>query len=97
MNQINSIILFFSILFTGFSVFSEPVDWDDLVQRNGLHFKKYSDQPYSGQLISKTQNWIMAKGNFKNGLTDGKWVWFHPNGQLKKKIFYKEGMQDGLF
>ena len=52
---------------------------DDLVERNDLYYKKFTNVPFTG-MISGIQN-----GNFKNGKKDGEWLHYHQNGQLKMK------------
>lgn len=36
-----------------------------------------------------------AEGNFTEGIMDGDWKYWHPNGQLCKDITYKAGKPDG--
>ncbi len=93
MNQLSSIILFFSILITGFSVLSETVGWKDLVEREGLHFKKFSNKPYTGDI--KESGSYNFSGKFKDGKRDGLWLYFFDNGQLKEEFNYKDGLLNG--
>ena len=62
---------------------------DDLVERDGIHYKKYTDVPFDGEMTGKIQ------GTFKNGKRDGPWVSYHPNGQLMRAGNYKDGKFDG--
>ena len=39
----------------------ETVEYDDLVERERLYFKKYTDVPYTGKVTGK------AQGSFKDG------------------------------
>ena len=59
----------------------------DLVIREGLYYKKFTESPFSGK-ISGLQN-----GGFKNGKLTGGWVTYHKNGQLKTKGAYLEGIK----
>ena len=62
---------------------------DDLVERDGLYYKKFTDVPFTGKITGKTQ------GLFKNGRKHGLWVGYHDNGQLGYKGTYKNGKLDG--
>ena len=41
---------------------------EDLVERDGLFYAKFSDVPFTGKTMEKEQ------GSFKNGKKDGPWV-----------------------
>jgi len=62
---------------------------DDLVEREGLHYKKFTDVPFTGKTTGKIQ------GSFRNGKKHGPWVSYHENGQLWSKGTYKDGKRDG--
>ena len=62
---------------------------DDLVEREGTYYKKFTDVPFTGQVEGKRQ------GSFKNGKHEGSWVGYHDNGQLLEKGDYKNGRQEG--
>ena len=62
---------------------------DDLVERDGIHYKKYTDVPFTGKTTGKEQ------GTFKNGVRDGPWVDYHDNGQLYSKGTYQDDERDG--
>lgn len=64
---------------------------DDLVTRDGLYYKKFTDNPFSGNIDGK------HIGSFKNGLRDGAWVTYYENGQLRDKGNYQNGVQQGLW
>ena len=61
---------------------------DDLVYREGLHYKKFIDVPFTGKITGKKQ------GKIRNGKKDGPWVRYHDNGQLFMKGTYKDGKSD---
>jgi hypothetical protein len=67
------------------------VTMDDLVKRDGIQYKKFSDVPFTGKTTGKTQ------GSFRNGKKDGPWVTYYPNGQLGSKGTYKDGKKEGLW
>jgi len=68
-------------------VLSETMN--DLVYRDGLFYKKFSEVPFSGETTGDSQ------GTIKNGKKEGAWVTYHPNGQLKSKGNFKNGKTDG--
>ena len=70
-------------------VLSEPVESDDLVIRDGLLYKKFTDIPFTGEVKGKTQ------GRVKDGKRYGKWFEYHDNGQLRWKETYRDGKEEG--
>ena len=69
-------------------VMSETVKWDDLVERNGIYYKKFTDVPFTGTVTGK------SKGKVKKGKRDGPWV-SYLDGQLFSKGTYKDGKRHG--
>ena len=63
----------------------------DLVARNGLWYKQFSDVPFTGKVTGREQ------GSFKNGKADGTWVEYYNNGQVLYKYNYKNGKLEGAF
>jgi hypothetical protein len=68
-------------------VLSETLD--DLVEREGLYYKKFSDVPFSGKITGIIQS------SFKNGKKEGAWISCHGNGQLFFKGVHKDGKIEG--
>ena len=89
MKPINSLL---AMLFV--SLLSSP-SWSetpsDLVFRDGLYFKKFTDVPFTGKLTGNPQ------GSFKNGQRDGAWVHYYENGQLEYKGNFKNGWLEGAW
>ena len=56
----------------------------DLVVRDGIHYKKFTDVPFTGKVTGKSQ------GSLKNGEKHGPWVQYHDNGQLESKGTFKD-------
>ena len=83
-------ILFVSLLSS--PSWSEGISADDLVERDGLFYKKFTDVPFTGEVDEG-----LKQGSFKNGRREGHWVWYHANGQLMSKGEYKSGRQEGLW
>ena len=67
----------------------ETVKWGDLVEREGLTYKKFTDVPFTGKVTG------LSQGKLKNGKKDGPWVGYHKKGQLRNKGTYKNGKKDG--
>ena len=64
---------------------------DDLVKRDGLYYKKFTDVPFTGKVTGQTQ------GKLKNGKLHGPWIRYHKNGQLSYKGTYKDGNREGAW
>ena len=63
------------------SITGEQVDTiEDLVERDGLYYKKFSDVPFTGEVIKGE-----ARGRIRHGKSDGDWLLFYGNGQLFSK------------
>ena len=45
---------------------------DDLVERDGIHYKQFSDVPFTGK----------SQGSFKNGKRHGPWVGYNSDGSF---------------
>ena len=82
-------ILFPMCLLFPMTTFGETID--DLVQRDGLFYKKLTVVPFTGNLTGKTQ------GAFRNGKREGLWVYYYDNGQLSYKGTFKVGKKDGTW
>ena len=67
----------------------ESVDFKDLVKRDGLYYKKFTEVPFTGKTTGKIQ------GSFKNGKKHGPWVIYHDNDQLQTKGTWKDGKKYG--
>ena len=64
---------------------------DDLVLREGILYKKFSDVPFSGKVTGS------YKGLIKNGKKEDSWSYFYENGQLAGKGNWKKGKQEGVW
>ena len=65
------------------------VKYEDLVKTDGLHYKKFTDIPFTGKTTGKIQ------GSFRNGKEHGPWVIYHENGRISYKGTYKNAKKDG--
>jgi len=80
-------ILFLSLLSS--PCWSETIT--DVVKRDGIYYKKYSDVPFSGKITGS------FKGLIKNGMREGAWFRYYSNGQLDFKGNYKNGKEEGAW
>ena len=64
---------------------------DDLVGRDGIRYKKFSEVPFTGQVEG------IEQGSLKNGKNEGPWAVYWDNGQLFYKADYKNGKNEGSF
>ena len=62
---------------------------DDLVEREGLYYEKYTREPFTGKVTGKKQ------GKISKGKREGEWIWYYENGELSSKSNYKDGKEDG--
>ena len=65
---------------------------DDLVITDGLHYKKFTDVPFTGKVTGETQG---SFASFKDGKRDGPWVDYYNNGQIWTKGTWKDGKRNG--
>ena len=84
-----TLITFFTLLFCLTSSVGWSLTKDDLVKRDGVHYKKFSDVPFTGEVTGQIQ------GSFKNGKRDGSWIGYYDNGQLMYKGNWKNGKREG--
>ena len=76
----------------------EPINIDELVERDGIWHSKDTNKPYSGKAVEYLENGQKYyEVTFKDGKEDGKWTEWHDNGQKKSEVTYKNGEKDGLW
>ena len=83
------LITFFTLLFCLTSSVGWSLEYKDLVYRDGIYYKKFSDVPFTGKITGE------EKGKLKNGKKDGSWVKYWDNGQLNYKGDFKNGKSEG--
>ena len=85
-----------TLLLTTIFLFSSPLVWgeevryDDLVYRDGLWYKKFSEDVFSGTVCCE------YRGKIVNGKRDGKWTEWLSSGHLWWRKNYKNGQLNGL-
>ena len=80
-----TLITFFTILFCLTSSVGWSVTLDDLEERDGIYYKKFTDVPFTGEVTGKEQ------GTFKNSKREGSYELYYRNGQLNKKMKWNHG------
>ena len=85
--------ILFSIIIT-FLLFSpswsERVHFDELVERNGIFYKRFTDTPYTGEVGD-----IFENGKLRDGLKEGFWRWYDGDGSLMEKEHFRKGKLHG--
>ena len=69
----------------------EPLPFDELVIREHLFYKKFTNSPFTGEVSGE---WF---GKLEKGKRNGEWLAFEKNGQLLYQFNYKNGLPDGLW
>ena len=85
------IITFFTVLFCLTSSVGWSLEYKDLVYRDGIYYKKFSDVPFTGTFTG------LIQCSIKNGKMEGSWVSYYENGQLESKGNYKNGKREGPY
>ena len=76
---------------------SEPINIDELVERDGIWHSKDTNKPYSGDVVGEFGNGqIRVEFTFKNGKPDGLITRWHDNGQKKFEGIVKDGKMSKL-
>tara|TARA_B110000259_G_scaffold12566_1_gene13387 strand:+ start:153 stop:464 length:312 start_codon:yes stop_codon:yes gene_type:complete len=95
-----TLITFFTLLFCLTSSVGWSETMDDLVERDGVHYKKFTQVPFTGKVDGQeNSSWgsywdngqLNYKGNYNNGKREGSYELYYRNGQLNKKMKWKYG------
>ena len=90
MKTLYSILLILFISLLSSPSWSETVSYiDDLVNRGGLYYKKFTDVPFTGEVSGQ------FNGKFENGRMDGRWVTYYESGELSTRYNYRLGKRFG--
>ena len=77
--------------------FSETIQQHQLVEKDGLVYKKDSTQPFTGSIMDVYDNFqIMGTGTYKDGKREGMWISFWKNGNIQGEGKFKDGKPNGL-
>ena len=96
-----------------FGYVCEEINYEDLIIREMIYYKKFSDKPFTGFAngkcckrkledyeklkIKKDFEYKLIKGKILKGKRDGEWLKFNEDGSLLEKISYKFGKLDGKY
>ena len=67
-------------------VLGETVKYEDLVKREGLYYKKFTNVPFTGKVTKGRE-----QGRLKNGKRVGVWVEYDGSGRVSKEVTYENG------
>ena len=68
---------------------SKSIDINNLVERDGLYYEKFTNKPFTGNSTG------LKQGKIKDGKQEGEWLVYYKNGQLNSKRNYKDGKMEG--
>jgi len=99
MNNLIKVFLVIFISFLSSPSYSETVSWDEMIENpsDGLVYKKFSSEPFTGFVTKKDILGFITKGSYKNGKKHGLWETYYENGLLKNKANYRDGKNDGTW
>ena len=83
-------ILLVSLFLFSPTITAETSYYKNLIEKEGLFYKKGSNKPYSGS-VKGSQIGLMVKGK-----REKEWKEFYPNGNIKREVSFKNGVQHGL-
>ena len=82
-----TILLFASLLYS-----QSKYDINNLIDRGGLKYAPNDDEPYTGKVFDFYENGQKKlDGNYRKGLMNGKWTYYHENGQIHGEGRYIDG------
>jgi antitoxin component YwqK of YwqJK toxin-antitoxin module len=73
-----------------------PVTSDDIVKRQGLFYKSFTEELFTGSLLEYHINGqLLQKGSFINGKRNGPYVRYDSLGGIERKGEYVNGKKEG--
>ena len=83
---------FVTILLSCSPIEVKTVSSDQLIERDEITYEKFSDTPFTGNLLDFYKNGqLKEKRSYKNGKEDGAYERYFEDGQLWDKGSYREG------
>ena len=76
------------------SACEELANISELVEKEGVYYKKNSNDPFNGKIDGIIDN-LFIKGEMVNGKPTGEWYFYHKNKNLNKAGKYINGLQEG--
>ena len=75
---------------------SDYVYLDELVTRDGLYYKKFTNVPFTGSAVGLSRSAVgEVQGQISKGKREGVSLGYYENGQLARKGNFKEGKEEG--
>jgi hypothetical protein len=68
---------------------SKSIDIKDLIERDGLWYEKFTNEPFTGKTTGRQQF------NYKDGKVEGEYLEYYKSGQLYLKNNYKNDKKEG--
>ena len=76
---------------------SDYVYLDELVTRDGLYYKKFTNVPFTGSAVGLSRSAVgEVQGQISKGKREGEWLFYDEGGQLEEIINYKAGKREGV-
>ena len=97
MKKVTITFLTIVLCLTSSIVSSETIKESDLVVRNGILYKKFTNIPFTGSVEGNGVLGGSEKGTYKAGKKDGVWEEYSSTGALLSKTNYKNGVLEGEF
>ena len=83
-------ILLVSLILLSSTINAEICYYKNLIEKESLFYKKGPDKPYSGS-VKGSQIGLMEQGK-----REKEWKELYPNGNIKREVSFKNGVQHGL-
>ena len=97
MKKVTITFLTIVLCLTSSIVSSETIKESDLVVRDGILHKKFTNIPFTGSVEGNGVLGGSEKGTYKAGKKDGVWEEYHKNGRLFQKGTYKDNKKVGVW
>ena len=66
------------------------VSMDDLIEREGRYFQKFTIKPFTGEVSG------IESGKIENGKKVGRWISYHSTGHPREITYYINGRRNGF-
>ncbi|HDR05054.1 MAG TPA: toxin-antitoxin system YwqK family antitoxin [Candidatus Marinimicrobia bacterium] len=83
-----------AVLLSFLALKGAETNFDELHYINGFYCLKGSDAPFTGAVVIMNGNVVRGQGRIEDGLYQGIWRFYHPDGSLYAKGLFLDG--DGL-
>ena len=83
--------LIISLLFLSVGFCQKEYDINQIVERDGVYIKKFSDEIVNGKVFQMFGDIKVDIGYIKNGEKERLWTWWYDNGQKGIEYNYKYG------